>query len=312
MSAHEGAIALCTIYGRGGPNWVQNPPRYRWAMVLDLMQSQGLSASGAASALIRKGLHEEAALLRDSQRLEWAHQCCARGKILTPAHPGYPLLWRRRLMAQTPPVVFVRGTLPSGTTVGIVGSRVLNASERKFARTAGASASRNNLTVVSGGANGTDQYAVMACAAAGGATVEIWPYGLGSTDAAARLHRPAPTCALSLCADSEPFSSGMALARNLLIYAMSSQAIVVAARFKTGGSWHGAVDALRRRVTPIWVRQGVADPETQRGAAALVGLGAMPLVEAAPSSLDAVMMHIAAGTLGPSISAQPPLFAHWV
>jgi predicted Rossmann fold nucleotide-binding protein DprA/Smf involved in DNA uptake len=61
--------------------------------------------------------------------------------------------------------------------------------------------------------------------------------------------------------------------RNALIYAIADAAVIVHARFKTGGTWHGAVEALRRRYTRLIVRED-ANNAAHR---ALIGLGAIPL-----------------------------------
>jgi predicted Rossmann fold nucleotide-binding protein DprA/Smf involved in DNA uptake len=61
--------------------------------------------------------------------------------------------------------------------------------------------------------------------------------------------------------------------RNLLIHAAAEATVVVHARFKAGGGWHGAVAALRRRVSHVLVRE---DP-TSRAHCALIAIGARPL-----------------------------------
>ena len=56
--------------------------------------------------------------------------------------------------------------------------------------------------------------------------------------------------------------------RNALIYAFGRRALVVRPRWRQGGTWHGAVDALRRRLGAL----GVYGDD--RAASALEGLGA--------------------------------------
>ncbi|MCU0316028.1 MAG: hypothetical protein MUC92_05505 [Fimbriimonadaceae bacterium] len=75
--------------------------------------------------------------------------------------------------------------------------------------------------------------------------VEIWPYGL----AWGTRHRPQPAqgvVALSLCCPTSGFSTSQAMERNSLIYALSQVTFVIEPRFRQGGTWHGAVEALRK------------------------------------------------------------------
>jgi predicted Rossmann fold nucleotide-binding protein DprA/Smf involved in DNA uptake len=60
---------------------------------------------------------------------------------------------------------------------------------------------------------------------------------------------------ISVCSPNEPFSTARAMERNQLIYAFGDLTIVHSARFKTGGSWHGAIKALRQHL-PVAVLCG--------------------------------------------------------
>jgi hypothetical protein len=53
---------------------------------------------------------------------------------------------------------------------------------------------------------------------------------------------------ISVCSPNEPFSTARAMERNQLIYALGDLTVVHSARFKTGGSWHGAIKALRQHL----------------------------------------------------------------
>jgi predicted Rossmann fold nucleotide-binding protein DprA/Smf involved in DNA uptake len=64
--------------------------------------------------------------------------------------------------------------------------------------------------------------------------------------------------------------------RNALLYALSELSIVCQARYREGGSWHGAVEASRRRLCRLAVRWAPGDP----AARALVSLGAFPMSSA--------------------------------
>ena len=77
----------------------------------------------------------------------------------------------------------------------------------------------------------------------------------------------------SVCEPYEEFSRGTAMERNALIYASSESSVVIHARLREGGTWHGAIDAHRRKLTRLMVR--VDDAEA--GNRALIALGAVPL-----------------------------------
>jgi hypothetical protein len=66
--------------------------------------------------------------------------------------------------------------------------------------------------------------------------------------------------------------------RNALLYAFSPSTVVCHSRFREGGTWHGAIDAHRRRTTSLIVRDD-GSPASR----AFVALGAVPLGQ--PSDL---------------------------
>ena len=77
---------------------------------------------------------------------------------------------------------------------------------------------------------------------------------------------------LSVCAPFEAFSRAVAMERNVLVYAFGEATVVVHARLREGGTWHGAVHALKRKLRVI-----VYDHPKSPGAKALISLGAVPI-----------------------------------
>lgn len=59
------------------------------------------------------------------------------------------------------------------------------------------------------------------------------------------------------------------MARNALIYAAAEFAVAIHPRFKEGGTWHGAVEAHRRRLTRI----AVLEESESMAVRALRGIG---------------------------------------
>jgi predicted Rossmann fold nucleotide-binding protein DprA/Smf involved in DNA uptake len=122
--------------------------------------------------------------------------------------------------------------------------------------------------IVSGGAVGCDSAAEAAALGAGGTVLRLLPQGLGLR----RLEDDAVR--VTLAAPGEPFSRALAMERNALIYAAADATIVGHARLREGGTWHGASDALRRRLGRLLVR-----PDDSPAALALKALGAGELAK---------------------------------
>ena len=64
------------------------------------------------------------------------------------------------------------------------------------------------------------------------------------------------------------------MGRNKLIYALSDVAVVVSSADGSGGTWTGAVEALKGGWVPVLVRD---DPGVPAGNRSLIRLGAVPL-----------------------------------
>jgi DNA processing protein len=164
--------------------------------------------------------------------------------------------------------------MPARPLVAVVGSRAAPRKAKRFAREVAAEAVRSGLAVVSGGARGCDAAAARGARSAGfspSPLVEILPCGLAAAPFLGE------GCALSLCPPEEPFSAVAAMRRNALVYAASVGAVVAHARLGEGGTWRGAAEARRRRLSPLLVRLCPEEPALR----ALAAMGAQPLASAA-------------------------------
>jgi len=142
-------------------------------------------------------------------------------------------------------------------------------------------ASRNYLAV-SGGAYGCDETFGNSVLQAGGQAIHLLPYGLNN------LSRNILGHTMSVCPPNEPFTAGRAMERNNLIYAFGHSTVVCSARYRMGGSWQGAIAALKAHrpvVVADWTSTGFAvnHPEYSRGTyglaqRALKNLGAHALM----------------------------------
>lgn len=266
-------IVLVALYLRGGPRPLV-PSRRGWPGVLRRLRMRPVSVAEAANQLRAGGFWVEAGLLEDAKLLRWAED--AAPHALTPLSDRYPQGWLASLGEASPPAVWVRGVPPIGDWVGAVGSREVGPRVAGFAREVGRQVVASGRALVSGGAQGCDTYAAQGALAAGGQVVRVLPAGF--------RHSPATDAIdLSACAPDEPFSTGTAMERNALIYASATGTAIVHARFRQGGTWHGATDALRRKRSRLWVRRDAASQAHR----ALAALGAAEFES--PVDLDALM-----------------------
>lgn len=305
------AAVLAALYLRGAPRGLlPRPTGFR--EVLRALASACCALEAAENCLRAAGMREEAAALAEPGLLAWAERLVHRGGVLTACCEGYPAVWRRRLGGRAPAALWMRGAVPQASFVVIVGCRSPSNTAWEFARSCAGEALRTGFAVASGGAYGCDSAAALgaleACGYRGmrGCLRRGWalPAEEGSLESRAALGEVPlleilpvglenrsvrrPGCALSVCAPQAGFSSAQAMERNLLLYALAELAVVCQARFKEGGSWRGASEALRRRLCPVAVRQ---DPD-DRAARALAALGAHSLE--APGGLADAVLHGAA------------------
>ena len=221
------------------------------------------SLSGICEVFRNSSLWVEALVLETPGLLEWAEQQIIAGLILTAADETYPKSWIEKLGPSAPPSLWISGNVPSAPFLAVVGGRHVDREATAFARACGCEGVRLGYSIVSGGAAGCDRAAVAGTGAAH--SLEILPYGF---DVARRA--PRSPCRVSVCAPNEAFSTGTAMERNTLIYSLADAAVIAHARFKAGGTWHGALDAHRRRLTRLIVRKDDLNPAHR----ALIGLGA--------------------------------------
>ncbi|GBE23639.1 hypothetical protein BMS3Bbin01_03024 [bacterium BMS3Bbin01] len=200
-------------------------------------------------------------------------------RVVTYGDEHYPVRYRRRLGTQAPPVLFTVGDLGllGGGGVGIVGSRNVDPAGAAVAREVAGYAARGGLPVFSGGARGVDQLAMAAALDAGGSVVGVLADSLER-----QIRKPDTLAALDggqicLITQQHPragFSVGAAMGRNKLIYALADVTVVVASDRGRGGTWQGAVEALRHGYGNVAVWRGAGEGA---GNTELEKSGALPL-----------------------------------
>lgn len=210
---------------------------------------------------------------------------------MTRADQGYPVRLLERLKDSAPVVLFGSGGagLPGKRGLAVVGSRNVDDSGKAFAQFIGSACASSRLVVYSGGARGVDAITMGAALEAGGSAVGVL------SDSLERAVRTPDTRSALACGHlalitpylpSAGFTVGMAMGRNKLIYALSDWALVIASEAEKGGTWSGALEALKSCWAPLFALAGDDAPE---GNKRLIKLGAQPFPQPfpdLPSSLD--------------------------
>lgn len=134
------------------------------------------------------------------------------------------------------------------------------------------------VPLVSGGAKGVDRISMGAAYEAGGAVVGVLADSLQAAISRRDNREAMLDGRACLCTPYGPdarFTAGMAMGRNKIIYGLSSVTLVVASADGEGGTWSGAVEALRRGYGRVAVWTGAG-----------AGPGNGPLVKAGGLAID--------------------------
>ncbi|MEI6209254.1 MAG: DNA-processing protein DprA [Desulfuromonadales bacterium] len=196
--------------------------------------------------------------------------------VATRSDPDYPSRLKKHLKSYAPPVLFGCGNrqLLNKGGIAMVGSR--DATPEQLAATtriAGETALQGH-SVVSGGARGVDETAMLGALAKEGTVVGILADSLLRSATSSKYRSGLMSKNLVLVSPFNPeagFNVGNAMARNKYIYCLSDAAIVVATGKGSGGTWSGAVENLKKGWVPLWV---LKHPDKNSGNAALVQQGA--------------------------------------
>lgn len=188
---------------------------------------------------------------------------------MTRADDDYPAKLRQRLKDSAPPVLFGAGdrVLPEQPALAIVGSRDVNEAGQAAAQFLGAACADNGWAVCSGGARGVDGLAMSAALEHQGKVVGVLADSLERTIRSADVRLALENGNLSFLtpySPKAPFSVGAAMGRNRLIYSLADYAMVVVCEAEKGGTWSGAVEALKHGWVPVFVCEGADFPEGNR------------------------------------------------
>lgn len=197
--------------------------------------------------------------------------------IVTQFDSDYPILIKRKLKRKAPPVLFYAGdiSLAKKIGIGIVGSRNIDDDGVQFTQKLVEKAAAEHLVIYSGGAKGIDMVSERAAVEFGSAAVSFVADSLLSKIRKKDIFDSIILKKRLLLSDVRPdvgFSAARAMNRNKYIYASSYGTFVVASGYNTGGTWAGAVEALKNQWTKVLVWQN----KKYSGNGKLMEKGAVP------------------------------------
>ncbi len=275
-------LLLCSHLGLP-PNPDPAPLTLRdWNSLLRKIRASSLKRPGALLGLrasdlqaqLEIGVEEANRLVRLMERsgtlaMELERLASLGIHVLTRADADYPLRYCQRLKESAPTILFYAGEkeLLGQPGIAVIGSRHLAEAGQACAEFVGNACGLSGLVLYSGGAKGVDTISMTAALRARGTAVGILADSLEKAirdpETRAALHRR-DLCLVTPYSPAAPFSVGMAMGRNRLIYALADYAIVVASDAEKGGTWAGATEALKAKWVPVFVLDHPAMPEGNR------------------------------------------------
>lgn len=157
---------------------------------------------------------------------------------------------RLRQAGAAPPLLYGTGN-PELLDVGglaVVGSRDADQSATEYTRELARCCATQQVQVVSGSAPGVDAEAMTAALDSGGTAIGILADSLIRTSVSSRYRQALLDHRLVLATPYDPsggFSVGNALGRNRHIHALDDWSLIVGTSTGKGGTWAGAVEALK-------------------------------------------------------------------
>lgn len=196
--------------------------------------------------------------------------------VLTRADVDYPERLKKRLRTKAPAALFGCGnqSLLNAGGIAVVGSRKADDDDLRFAEALGSHVAEQGKTIVSGGARGIDQRAMLGALESEGTAVGVLADSLLRAATSAKYRKYLVSKNLALVTPFNPearFHVGSAMSRNKYIYCLADAGVAVCSTPERGGTWHGAVENLRDAWVPLWVRRndspGSGNPKlVERGA----------------------------------------------
>ncbi|AXS84635.1 DNA-processing protein DprA [Marinobacter sp. Arc7-DN-1] len=178
--------------------------------------------------------------------------------VVTRSDKEYPVRLKQRLKTDSPPVLFGCGNkaLLNSGGLAVVGSRSANEEDLQFTQRVGAKAASEGIAIVSGGARGVDETAMLGAIDQSGPVIGVMADSLLKAATSAKWRKGLMDGNLVLVSPFYPeagFSAGNAMARNKYIYCLADSSLVVHSG-KKGGTLNGAQENLKHGWVPLWVK----------------------------------------------------------
>lgn len=228
-------------------------------------------------ALIIELLQRSGAIAFGKERLEKLGV-----KIVTFLDDGFPNRLREKLGDFCPPLLYTCGNLGilQKKFVGYVGSRSIDKDDIAWTEICLKKNLSDGFGVVTGGAKGIDSVALQYALKNGASAVVFLADNLKEKLRDPFIQQKIWDGNLLVLSHVSPFARKMrnsfvaaAMERNKYIYALSKGTAVVRSDFGKGGTWSGAIEALKHG----WAQIFVWDNKNYPGNQELIKLGAMPL-----------------------------------
>jgi len=182
--------------------------------------------------------------------------------VMTRSDPDYPNFLKDRLRLDAPALLFGSGnrSLLKGGGLAVVGSRKISEDDLNFSKILGQFTAQDGHTIVSGGAKGVDETAMLGALEVEGTVIGVLSDSLLRVSLSAKYREHLVSKNLVLVSPFYPeagFNVGNAMQRNKYIYCLSNAAFVVQSG-TSGGTWNGAMENIKKNWVPIWVRKSDA------------------------------------------------------
>ena len=253
----QSVVLLTAVLGKHAPHGPKPLSIGEWAVFARMLHGRGLNPAqllgGDIDALMADWQHPAITADRIQRLLDRGTAlglCQERWEraglwLLVRSDPDYPRKLKRHLEWKSPPLLFGCGNrkLLGQRGLAVVGSR--NASEADLAAAAqlGREAATAGCSVISGGARGVDEAAMLAGLRTEGTAIGVLANGLQRA-ATSRMYRQAlqrgDLALISPFAPEAGFHAGNAMARNRYIYCLAASAVVCGQQKEQGGNMAGS------------------------------------------------------------------------
>lgn len=199
--------------------------------------------------------------------------------VLSRSDEAYPQRLKRKLKQLSPPILYGVGNqaLLSVGGLAVVGSRDIDDEGLAYTQRIAEKCAEQGIQIVSGGARGVDQTAMLAATAVGGTSVGVLADSLIKAAVSMKYREGLREGRVALVSSYDPsagFNAGNAMNRNKHVYALADHALIVDSSYEKGGTWAGAKEEIKQESQiPVWVR---VEGKVSQGNHQLLKLGAMP------------------------------------